>query len=181
MGWIFDEFRGMMQCGVFLISRPTAGKVIYDGEILGDRIKILPNTGVILNRPEFFEELNAFQNLALLAKLKKVIGKEEICEVIQKVGLENDDKPVSKYSLGMKQRLGIAQAIMEHPEHLILDEFSNGLDEEGIRVIRTILREEADKGRLIVITSHNREDIAALCDDVYRLKEGRLYHEAHET
>lgn len=111
-------------CGLL---RPTSGKITYNGETLGDRIKILPNTGVILNRPEFFEELSAYQNLELLAKLKKIISKEEICEVIQKVGLENDNKPVSKYSLGMKQRLGIAQAIMEHPDHLILDEFSNGL------------------------------------------------------
>ena len=162
-------------CGLL---RPTSGKITYNGETLGDRIKILPNTGVILNRPEFFEELSAYQNLELLAKLKKIISKEEICEVIQKVGLENDNKPVSKYSLGMKQRLGIAQAIMEHPDHLILDEFSNGLDEEGIKMIHSILRSEAQKGKLIVITSHHQEDIVSLCDHVYRLKEGGLYNEA---
>ena len=161
-------------CGLL---RPTSGKITYNGETLGDRIKILPNTGVILNRPEFFEELSAYQNLELLAKLKKIISKEEICEVIQKVGLENDNKQVSKYSLGMKQRLGIAQAIMEHPDHLILDEFSNGLDEEGIKMIHSILRSEAQKGKLIVITSHHQEDIVSLCDHVYRLKEGGLYNE----
>ena len=109
-----------MMCGLL---RPTEGQVRYQGECLGERIKTLPNTGVILNRPEFFEELSAFQNLDLLAKLNKIIGKKEICAVLEQVGLDNTDKPVSTYSLGMRQRLGIAQAIMEgrhsdDPRHL---------------------------------------------------------------
>lgn len=161
-------------CGLMKASN---GQVLYNGKVVTKEISILPDCGVIINKPAFFEDLDAFHNLKLLAQLQKKVSDKDIQEVLKKVNLENDDKRVHDYSLGMLQRLGIAQAIMEHPSILILDEFTNALDEDGIQMIHNILREEKKKGTLIIVTSHNRYDIESLCDEVYKINHGELQYE----
>jgi ABC-2 type transport system ATP-binding protein len=113
--------------------------------------------------------------LEYLASIKRVIGKAEIQESMQRVGLNpNDKKKVGKYSLGMRQRLGIAQAIMENPDILILDEPMNGLDNKGVQDVRAILLNLRDEGKAIILASHNKEDIEVLCDEVYEMDHGNL-------
>ena len=116
-----------------------------------------------------------FKNLEYLAGIRNVIGREEIRESMEKVGLDPDsNKKVGKYSLGMKQRLGIAQAIMENPEILILDEPMNSLDNQGVEDVRGILMGLREEGKTIILASHNKEDIEILCDEVYEMDRGRL-------
>jgi ABC-2 type transport system ATP-binding protein len=113
--------------------------------------------------------------LEYLASIKHVIGKAEIQKSMQIVGLNpNDKKKVGKYSLGMRQRLGIAQAIMENPDILILDEPMNGLDNKGVKDVREILLNLRDEGKSIILASHNKEDIEVLCDEVYEMDKGNL-------
>ena len=115
----------------------------------------------------------------LLAKINNYIGEEEVRDAIKRVGLNPDDKRVvRKYSLGMKQRIAIAQAIMEKPDFLFLDEPTNALDTEGVEIVRNIIREEAKRGALVFLASHNVEDIDILCDDTFKMAEGSLYQEA---
>lgn len=153
------------------LIKPTGGEVIFHSTIEPKNISI----GITLNKVGFFEELSAFDNLSLLASLRNKIKKEVIKESISKVGLDpTDARSVSKYSLGMRQRLSLAQAIMENPEILLLDEPTNALDEEGVDLVHNIIREEKAKGKLIILTSHNKYDINTLSDVVLRMKEGRL-------
>ena len=125
---------------------------------------------MIIETPGFLPNLTGYKNLKILASLKARIGKEEIRATMQKVGLDPDmKKPVSKYSLGMRQRLGIAQAIMENPDILILDEPFNGLDRYGVVEIRELLKQLKADGKAILLASHNAQDIEELCDDVMDL------------
>lgn len=161
-------------CG---LSKPTSGEIIYNGKVVGSDLRVLPNAGIIINKPSFFDELTAYQNLDILARLRNKIGEKEINEALKTVDLPNDKKPVSKFSLGMKQRLGIAQAIMENVDILILDEPTNALDEGGVEMLYAVLKKEAQSDKIIIITSHNKNDINTLCDHVYRIKEGALMYE----
>lgn len=163
-----------MICGLIKV---TNGIVKYNDQLVTKDIKVIPDCGIIINKPAFFNDLNAYQNLKLLAGLQGKINDNQIKKVIDKVGLCNDNKKVAKYSVGMLQRLGIAQAIMENPNVLILDEFTNGLDEKGIEMVHSIVKAEREKGKLIIITSHNKNDIDELCDEVYKIDGGRLYRE----
>ena len=116
--------------------------------------------------------------MQILASVKKVIGEKEICDAIKRVGLDPQDKrPFKKYSLGMKQRIVLAQALMEKPELLILDEPTNALDESGVKLFRDIMREEKAQGTTILIASHNKEDIDELCDRVLYMAGGQLLRE----
>ena len=127
--------------------------------------------GVILEKPEFFKELTGLENLELLAKIKNIISKDDMITAMNKVDLDPfSPKKVKEYSLGMRQRLGIAQAIMENPDVYILDEVTNGLDQDGIEMVYNILLEEKNKGKLIIISSHHKQDIQTLCDKIYLLK-----------
>ena len=127
---------------------------------------------MIIETPGFLPNLSGYQNLKLLASLKALIGKEEITETLIRVGLKQTlRKPVSKYSLGMRQRLGIAQAIMENPDVLILDEPFNGLDKAGAAQMRQLLKELKGQGKAILLASHNAQDIEELCDDVHEMEE----------
>ena len=127
---------------------------------------------MIIETPGFLPNLSGFQNLKILASLKGRIGKEEIIETLERVGLNPGmRKPVSKYSLGMRQRLGIAQAIMEDPGVLILDEPFNGLDKAGVGQMRELLKALKKQGKAILLASHNAQDIEELCDDVHEMEE----------
>lgn len=154
---------------------PTGGRVVVSGKEIGKDIDFADNIGIIIENPGFLKGYTGFKNLAYLAGIRNVIGKEEIRESMEKVGLDPDsNKKVGKYSLGMKQRLGIAQAIMENPEILILDEPMNSLDNQGVEEIRKLLMELRDEGKTIVLASHNKEDIEILCDKVCEMDQGRL-------
>ncbi len=161
-----------MICG---LVAPTSGEITVNGKIIGKDIDIPDNIGVIIETPGFLPNFSAFNNLMQLAKINRKIGKNEVRKAIQKVGLNPDDKKhVGKYSLGMRQRLGLAQAIMEDPELLILDEPMNGLDKESVAEIREYLLELKKCGKTILLTSHSSEDIDVLCDMVYEMNKGNI-------
>ena len=154
---------------------PDAGSVWVDGNYIGQDIDFPSNIGAIIEAPGFLSSQSAYKNLAYLASLRNIIGKDEIRKAITTVGLDPDDKKhVGKYSLGMKQRLGIAQAIMENPNILILDEPMNGLDNKGVSEIRDLLLSFKEDGKTIILISHNAEDIETLCDTVHEMDAGKL-------
>lgn len=164
----------LFRCMAGLV-RPTSGEIIYDGKVLYRDIFTPPNMGIVIENMGLYPEFTGFDNLKYLAGIRKLISDEEICAAIARVGLEPKDKrKIRKYSLGMRQRIILAQAFMEKPDILLLDEPTNALDETGVELVRTILKEESERGALIVITSHNKEDIAYLCDEVFFMSEGSL-------
>ncbi len=164
----------LMKCMCGFI-RPTKGTVESNGKVIGRDVDYLPDAGVIIETPGFIPYYSGFQNLKVLAGIKNKISAKEIREAIQTVGLDPDLKlPVKKYSLGMRQRLGLAQAIMENPSVLILDEPMNGLDKNGVEEIRKLLLFMKDERKIIVIASHNAEDIRVLCDEVHEMEQGEL-------
>lgn len=155
--------------------KPTSGRVIVDGKEIGKDTDFADNIGIIIETPGFLSSYNGYKNLEYLASIKNIIGKKEIKEGMKRVGLDpNSKKKVGKYSLGMRQRLGIAQAIMENPDILILDEPMNGLDNQGVADVREILLNLRDEGKSIILASHNKEDIEVLCDEVYEMDHGKL-------
>ena len=163
------------------LMKPTAGRVLLDDRELHVDFDVLPSMGIVLENAGLYPEKTGLQNLQYLAGLRKRVGDKEIREAIQRVGLDPDDKRTyRKYSLGMKQRIVIAQAIMESPDVLFLDEPCNSLDEEGVERIRKIIREEKDRGALILLASHVREDMELLADEVYEVREGRVTLRATE-
>lgn len=155
--------------------RVDGGAVLVDGKQLGKEIEAPESIGAIIETPGFLPEYSARQNLQFLAGIRGKIGKKEIDEAIRKVGLDPEAKKhVGKYSLGMRQRLGIAQAIMEDPFLLILDEPMNGLDNQGVQEMRQLFLKLKDEGKTILLASHNREDIAALCDTTVEIDRGKI-------
>ncbi len=151
----------------------TSGVIKVGGRQIGKDVDFPEGLGVIIETPGFLTGLSGKRNLEILAELRGQLGEEEICQVLEKVGLDPSmKKPVGKYSLGMRQRLGIAQAIMEDPEFLILDEPFNGLDHRGAAEIRKILLEQKEQGKTILLASHNGEDIRILCDRVFEMDGG---------
>ena len=155
--------------------KPTAGRVVVGDKEIGKDMDFAENMGIIIENPGFLSRYTGYENLAYLASIRKRIGKEQIRATMERVGLDPDSrKKVGKYSLGMRQRLGIAQAIMEDPEILILDEPMNGLDRQGVEDVRHILLELKAEGKTILLASHHKEDIDVLCDTVYELDQGRL-------
>ena len=155
--------------------KPTAGRVVVGDKEIGKDMDFAENMGIIIENPGFLSRYTGYENLAYLASIRKRIGKEQIRTTMERVGLDPDSrKKVGKYSLGMRQRLGIAQAIMENPEILILDEPMNGLDRQGVEDVRHILLELKAEGKTILLASHHKEDIDVLCDTVYELDQGRL-------
>lgn len=159
--------------------KPTAGRVIVSGKEIGKDTDFAENIGIIIENPGFLKGYTGFKNLAYLAGIRNVIGKEEIRESMVKVGLDPDSrKKVGKYSLGMKQRLGIAQAIMENPEILILDEPMNSLDPVGIHETRKYLLQLCrEKGATIFISSHVLNEIEQLADVIGVINKGKLLEE----
>lgn len=152
-------------CGFMKCDR---GVIRVNGRQVGKEVDFPDHMGVIIETPGFIPNLSGYKNLKVLAALKGRIGKTEIRKTMQRVGLNPDmRKPVTKYSLGMRQRLGIAQAIMENPDVLILDEPFNGLDKYGVAQMRILLKELKAKGKAILLASHNAQDIEELCDHVF--------------
>lgn len=159
-------------CG--LLS-PDSGTVVVNGERIGKDVDFPSDIGIIIETPIFVAHQSAFTNLKNLAAIRGKIKDDRIKEVIELVGLNPDDKKrVGKFSMGMRQRLGIAQAVMENPVLLILDEPMNGLDKDGVEDMRKLFKELREEGKTILLCSHNVEDIAVLCDEVYEMEKGVL-------
>ena len=157
-------------CG-FLI--PTEGEVIVNGKRVGKDVDFPPGLGLIIETPGFLPNVTGIKNLEILASLNKKIGLREIAASMRAVGLDPSmNKPVGKYSLGMRQRLGIAQAIMEDPTLLILDEPLNGLDKHSVREMRQLIKGLKEQGKTILLASHNQGDIDELCDTVCEMDAG---------
>ena len=154
---------------------PTSGKVLVDGKEVGKGIDFPDSLGAIIETPGFLPNLTGLKNLTLLASLRGKIGAEEIRGSLRRVGLNPDlKKPVGKYSLGMRQRLGIAQAIMEDPSLLILDEPFNGLDKAGVSQMRQLIQALRSEGKTILLASHNQSDMDILCDTVCEMDAGHM-------
>ena len=159
-------------CG---LTRLTSGRIILDGKVVGKDMEIPDNIGAIIETPGFIKSFSGYDNLKYLASVRKMIGKEEIVSAMEKAGLDPAmKKHVGKYSLGMRQRLGIAQAIMEKPDILILDEPTNGLDKKGVEEFRNLILAFKQEGKTIILASHNAEDVRLLCDNVSELDGGKL-------
>lgn len=167
----------LMKCITGFV-KATKGKVFFDENVIGEDVDFPKSTGIIIEAPGFVPYYSGMKNLMELAALQGKIGKKEVEEVLKKVGLyEERNKPVQKYSLGMRQRLGIAQALMENPDTLILDEPMNGLDNECVMLIRGILLDLKRQGKTILLVSHNKEDIGVLCDKIYEMDKGKIISE----
>ncbi len=159
-------------CGLLAV---TEGKITVLGQHVGDGLTVPKGIGAIIENPGFLPNVSGYRNLYYLASLTGRPSKERICSVIRLVGLDPDSrKHVGNYSLGMRQRLGLAQALMEDPELLILDEPMNGLDNHGVIQMRSLIKELRNQGKTIILASHNQADIAELCDVVYEMDAGVL-------
>ena len=156
--------------------KPTEGTITIDDKVIGKDVDFPESMGMIIERPGFLPNMSGFRNLKLLAEIQGKITDTEIRNTISRVGLDLDSKKaVAKYSLGMEQRLGIAQAIMENPEYLILDEPFNGLDQDGVEDVHQLLQKLKKEGKCILLASHSATDISKACDEVYKIKEGKIY------
>ncbi len=159
-------------CGLI---RPTQGEVSINGKVLGKDLSFPESVGVFLENPAFLGAYSGFQNLKLLASIKSVADDEAIRSALSRVGLRPDDhKKYRKYSLGMKQRLGIAAAIMERPDIVILDEPTNSLDADGVNLVKSVIKDEKKRGALVIISCHDAELLQDLSDETFLLEQGRL-------
>lgn len=164
----------LMKC-ICGFVKPTEGEIVVNGKRIGKDCDFPESMGIIIESPGFIPYYSGYKNLKLLADLRKKITGEQVKEAMERVGLDPELKlHVRKYSLGMRQRLGLAQAIMEEPELLILDEPMNGLDKEGVADMRSYLLTLKAEGKTILIASHSAEDIAMLCDTVWEMDKGVL-------
>lgn len=157
------------------LIRPSQGEISMNGKILGKDISFPNSIGVFLENPAFLDAYSGFNNLKLLASIKSVASDDDIRNTLLRVGLDPDsNKKYKKYSLGMKQRLGIAAAIMEKPEIVILDEPTNSLDEDGVDLVKHIVRNEKEHGALVIVSCHDEEILKGMSDEVFLLEQGRL-------
>lgn len=159
-------------CGLIF---PDEGTITIDDKILHKDISFPPSCGAIIEHTELLPNLSAFDNLKILGKIKNTATDDSIKETLQSVELDAESQAkVKTFSLGMKQKLSIAQALFENPDILLLDEPTNGLDEESVNTVRKILIKEKNKGKLIIIASHNKEDIALLSDIIIMVTDGKF-------
>lgn len=176
---------GYNGCGKTMLMRliaglihPTNGTISYDGKILGKHLDFPPSIGILIENPAFLDSRSGFDNLKLLASIKGKADKNTIAASIRRVGLDpNDKKKYRKYSLGMKQRLGIATAVMESPDLIILDEPTNALDSDGVEITQKLIRKECERGALIIMTCHDREILENMCDVIYTIEHGKIIDE----
>ena len=160
------------------ILQPTTGTVIVGDKRIGKDVDFPESAGAIIETIEFIPYMSAYQNLADIAAMRGNLSKTQIKEVLEMVGLGNvGRKHVSKFSMGMRQRLAIAQAVMESPKLLILDEPMNGMDEKGVEEMRRLILARKAAGTTVILSSHNIEDIRILCDQVYRIDAGVVMRE----
>ncbi len=159
-------------CGLIL---PTEGTICINGEILHKDISFPRSIGALIENPGFIAEYSGFKNLSTLASIKKAVTTEEIRSLMQKMELDPDDKKkFKKYSLGMKQKIGIIAAIMEQPELIVLDEPINALDEKSVNIVKELLLEQRKRGALIIISCHDKEELEFLADEVFCLENGKV-------
>lgn len=159
-------------CGFSLLSE---GSISVNGEVIGKDSDFIKDAGVVIEHPEFINDLSGYKNLKIIADIQKKIGDKEINDTLELVGLlEDKDKKVGKYSLGMKQKLRLAQALMENPSILVLDEPTGGLDKGSVANLTDILKRFIAGGGTMLLTSHHQQDIDALCDAVYEFDNGEL-------
>ena len=155
--------------------KPDKGTVTVNGKMIGKEIDFLPSLGVVIEKPGFIENYNQFDNLKYLAQINNIIDDKKIIEVLHRVGLDTNNKEkVKTFSLGMRQRLAIAQAIMENQKIIILDEPFNGLDKNGCNQIKNLLMELKSPDRLILLTSHIEGDIDSLSDYIFEFSDGKI-------
>ena len=147
-----------------------SGSIFIDGEKLHDKIEFPPETGIVIENMELLPECSAKRNLQMLAKIKNIADEKDISFSLERVGLDPDsDKKVKKFSLGMKQRLNIAQAIFENQKIILLDEPTNALDEDAVQLIYKIIREEKSRGATIIVATHHKEDLKEVCDVILKI------------
>lgn len=155
-----------------------SGSIFIDGEKLHDKIEFPPETGIVIENMELLPECSAKRNLQMLAKIKNIADEKDIIFSLERVGLAPDsDKKVKKFSLGMKQRLNIAQAIFENQKIILLDEPTNALDEDAVQLIYKIIREEKSRGATIIVATHHKEDLKEVCDVILKIAEGKIVEE----
>lgn len=175
-------FRGINGSGKTMLFRaicglitPTEGEIIIDGKRLHKDISFPESVGVLIENPGFLPNYSGKQNLKLIAEIKGIVSDKEIDKILTLVGLSHDDKKKYKqYSLGMKQKLGIAQALMENPDLILLDEPTNALDEESIKNFVKIIKREKLKGNTILIASHDRSNLEKIADEIISIENGRI-------
>ena len=161
------------------LIRPTSGNVFINGWMLGKDRDFPPSMGLLIESPAFLPGYTGYKNLALLASLRGIADIDQVRTAILDVGLDpNDPRKYRKYSLGMKQRLAIAAAIMEWPDLILLDEPTNALDDEGVRQICTLLRHERERGALIIMACHDVSLLEGLADEIYTVIEGKIARKA---
>lgn len=157
-------------CGIY---SPTNGEVLIDGKNYNRSNMFVPNLRALIEKPSFFPDLTGFENLKLLAQIQNKITEKEILSALETVNLiDEKDKRYSEYSLGMKQKLGIAQVIMEDPKVMLLDEPFNGIEEESVQKISDYLLKQKKKGKIIIISTHIKEDLKKLADQIYYFDNG---------
>ena len=155
-----------------------SGSIFIDGEKLHDKIEFPPETGIVIENMELLPECSAKRNLQMLAKIKNIADEKDIIFSLERVGLDPDsDKKVKKFSLGMKQRLNIAQAIFENQKIILLDEPTNALDEDAVQLIYKIIREEKSRGATIIVATHHKEDLKEVWDVILKIAEGKIVEE----
>lgn len=175
-------FQGINGSGKTMLMRlicgliyPTKGEIVIDGKRLGKEITFPQSVGLLLENPAFLDSYTGFENLEMLASIKNIITQEEIHEAITSVGLDPLDKrKYKKFSLGMKQRLGIAAAIMEKPDILILDEPTNSLDSSGVSLVKTIIAKERERGAIIILACHDLPVLQDVSDEIFLLEQGKI-------
>ncbi len=175
-------FQGINGSGKTMLMRlicgliyPTKGEIVIDGKRLGKEITFPQSVGLLLENPAFLDSYTGFENLEMLASIKNIITREEIHEAITSVGLDPLDKrKYKKFSLGMKQRLGIAAAIMEKPDILILDEPTNSLDSSGVSLVKTIIAKERERGAIIILACHDLPVLQDVSDEIFLLEQGKI-------
>ena len=165
----------MLMRGICGLIKGSEGCITIDGKVIGKDISFPEDIGVLIENPSFIPKYTGYKNLKLVADIQGKVDKEEIKKTLQKVGLKPDDKRTyKKYSLGMKQRLGIACAIMGTPKLIILDETFNGLDEKGVLQIRDVIKGLKQKNCIVIVACHDKEQLEYLSDEIYVIKEGKL-------
>ncbi len=175
-------FQGINGSGKTMLMRlicgliyPTKGEIVIDGKRLGKEITFPQSVGLLLENPAFLDSYTGFENLEMLASIKNIITREEIHKAITSVGLDPLDKrKYKKFSLGMKQRLGIAAAIMEKPDILILDEPTNSLDSSGVSLVKTIIAKERERGAIIILACHDLPVLQDVSDEIFLLEQGKI-------